>query len=51
MIALCNRTFKEIMRDGVTLFFGAIFPVILLLLLTAIQANIPVSLFEIELQG
>ncbi len=48
MIALCNRTFKEIMRDGITLFFGVIFPVVLLLLLSAIQANIPVSLFEIS---
>ncbi len=48
MIALFSRTFKEIMRDSITLFFGIIFPVILLLLLSAIQANIPVSLFEIS---
>lgn len=42
------RTAKEILRDPINLFFGLGFPVILLLLLSAIQANIPVSLFEIE---
>ena len=42
------RTAKEILRDPLTLFFGLGFPLILLLLLTAIQANIPVELFEIE---
>jgi len=36
------------MRDPLTLFFGAAFPLILLLLLSAIQANIPVSMFEID---
>lgn len=42
------RNAKEIIRDPLNLFFGLGFPVILLLLLSAIQANIPVSLFEIE---
>lgn len=42
------RTAKEIVRDPLNLFFGLGFPVILLLLLSAIQANIPVSLFEIQ---
>ncbi len=42
------RVAKEILRDPLTLFFGLGFPVILLLLLSAIQANVPVSLFEIE---
>ena len=42
------RTVKEILRDPLTLFFGLGFPLILLLLLSAIQANIPVELFEIE---
>ncbi len=41
------RTAKEILRDPLNLAFGLGFPVILLLLLSAIQANIPVSLFEI----
>ena len=39
---------KEILRDPLTLIFGLGFPSILILLLSAIQANIPVSLFEIE---
>ena len=42
------RTTKEILRDPLTLLFGLGFPVILLLLLTAIQKNIPVSLFELN---
>ncbi|MBQ6707642.1 MAG: ABC transporter permease [Clostridia bacterium] len=43
-----DRCSKEILRDPLTLIFGLGFPVILLLLLSAIQANIPVKLFEIE---
>lgn len=43
-----KRNAKEILRDPLTLFFGLGFPVVLLLLLTAIQANIPVSMFEIQ---
>ncbi len=42
------RTGKEILRDPLNLFFGLGFPLVLLALLSAIQANIPVSLFEIE---
>ncbi len=42
------RTAKEILRDPLTLLFGLGFPLVLLLLLSAIQANIPVSLFEID---
>ena len=42
------RTAKEILRDPLTVFFGLGFPLVILVLLTAIQANIPVSLFEIE---
>lgn len=48
MLTLASRNAKEILRDPLTLFFGLGFPVILLLLLTLIQSNIPVSLFEIE---
>lgn len=47
-LTLSSRTAKEILRDPVNLGFGLGFPVILLLLLSAIQANVPVSLFEIE---
>lgn len=49
MLAFSGRTAKEIVRDPLNLSFGLGFPLVLLLLLTAIQANIPVSLFELEM--
>lgn len=48
MLTFAKRNVKEILRDPLTLLFGLGFPLILLLLLSAIQANIPVSLFEIR---
>lgn len=48
MLAFSKRNTKEMLRDGVTLFFGIAFPLILLLLMTAIQANIPVEIYNIE---
>lgn len=48
MFTFANRCTKEILRDPLNLVFGLGFPVVLLLLLSAIQANIPVALFEIE---
>lgn len=48
LITFSNRTAKEILRDPINLGFGLGFPIVLILLLSAIQANIPVSLFEIE---
>lgn len=48
MITFANRTAKEILRDPLTLAFGLGFPIVLILLLSAIQANIPVELFEIQ---
>lgn len=48
MLTFASRNTKEILRDPLTLGFGLGFPVVLLLLLSAIQANIPVSLFEIK---
>lgn len=48
MLTFSGRTAKEILRDPLTLAFGLGFPLVLLLLLSAIQANIPVSLFEID---
>ena len=42
------RNARELIRDPLTLFFGLGFPLVLLLLLSAIQANIPVALFEIS---
>ena len=46
--AFAKRVAKEILRDPLNLCFGIGFPIVLLLLLSAIQANIPVSMFEIE---
>ena len=48
MLAFANRTFKEILRDPLTMAFGLGFPVILLLLLSLIQSNIPVKMFELH---
>lgn len=48
MITFAKRCAKEILRDPINLAFGLGFPLVLLLLLSALQANIPVSLFEIN---
>lgn len=46
------RNAKEMLRDFITLFFGVVFPVIILLLLTAINSGIPkeaeMNIFDIE---
>jgi ABC-2 type transport system permease protein len=48
MLTFATRNAKEILRDPLNLFFGLGFPLVLILLLSAIQANIPVDLFEIQ---
>ena len=48
MLTFARRNAKEILRDPLNIGFGLGFPLVLILLLSAIQANIPVSLFEIE---
>ncbi len=48
MLTFANRNSKEILRDPLNLAFGLGFPLVLILLLSAIQANIPVKLFEIQ---
>lgn len=48
MLTFANRNAKEILRDPLTLCFGLGFPLVLILLLSAIQANVPVPLFEIS---
>ncbi len=48
MMTFSKRCAKEILRDPINLGFGLGFPLVLLLLLSAMQANIPVSLFEID---
>ena len=47
MLTFAGRNTKELLRDPLTLCFGLGFPLVLLLMLSAIQANIPVPLFEI----
>lgn len=48
MFAFANRNTKELLRDPLSFLFGLGFPLVLLLLLSAIQANVPVALFEIQ---
>ena len=48
MLTFANRNTKEILRDPLNLSFGLGFPLILILLLSAIQAIVPVDLFKIE---
>lgn len=48
LLTFSGRNAKEILRDPLTAFFGLGFPIVLLFLLSAIQANIPVSLFELK---
>ncbi len=48
MPAFANRNIKEILRDPLNLAFGLGFPLVLIVMLSAIQANIPVPLFEIQ---
>ena len=48
LLTFSSRTAKEILRDPLNLFFGLGFPLVLIGLLTVIQSNIPVSLFELD---
>lgn len=48
MLTFAKRNAKEILRDPLNLGFGLGFPLVLLALLSALQRNIPVSLFEID---
>jgi ABC-2 type transport system permease protein len=48
MLVFASRNSKELLREPATLAFGIGFPLVVLLLLSAIQSNIPISLFEIE---
>ena len=47
-MTFAKRCAKEILRDPINLAFGLGFPVVLLMLLSTIQANVPVSMFEID---
>ena len=48
VIMFAKRCTKEILRDPINLIFGLGFPLVLLLLLSALQSNIPIDLFEIN---
>ncbi len=48
MLTFSRRTAREILRDPINFFFGLGFPLVVLGLLTAIQANIPVPMFELD---
>ena len=48
MITFAKRCTKEILRDPINLGFGLGFPLVLLVLLSTMQKNIPVHLFEID---
>lgn len=48
MMTFAKRCLKEILRDPINLGFGLGFPLVLLFLLSALQKNIPVDLFEID---
>ena len=48
MLSFAKRCTKEILRDPLSIGFGLGFPLVLLLLLSALQANIPVPMFEID---
>ena len=47
-LTFAGRNAKEILRDPINLFFGLFFPIVLLLLLSAIGANIPENFYEIQ---
>lgn len=48
MLTFSRRCAREILRDPINLAFGLGFPLAVLFLLSAIQANIPVPLFELH---
>lgn len=47
-MVFAGRNGKEILRDRLNLAFGLGFPIILLVLLSLIQSNVPVDIFAIE---
>ena len=48
MMAFARRNARELLRDPLTLFFGLVFPLILLGLLSLIGLHAPVAMFQIE---
>ena len=48
LLVFASRNRKELLRDPLNLAFGIGFPLVLLLLLSAIQRNVPVNLFKTD---
>ena len=48
MLVFARHNAREILRDPLTAIFSLGFPVVILALLTAIQANIPAPLFVLD---
>ena len=48
MAVFAKRCARELLRDPISIGFGLGFPLVLLFLLSAMQANIPVPMFEIN---
>ena len=48
MLTFAKRCTKELLRDPINLAFGLGFPLVLLLLLSSLQKNIPTELFDID---
>ncbi|HOP11818.1 MAG TPA: ABC transporter permease [Oscillospiraceae bacterium] len=48
MLWFSSRNRKEMLRDPLNIAFGLGFPIAIMLLLSAIQANIPIEMFEID---
>lgn len=47
-IGFAGRNAKEMLRDKLTIIFGLCFPLVLLLMLSIIQSNVPVEIFSID---
>ena len=50
MLVFARRNAREILRDPLTAIFSLGFPVVILALLTAIQANVPVTCEEMTVE-
>lgn len=48
ILSFASRNAKEILRDKLSLVFGIGFPIVILLLLTIIQSNVPVEVFALD---
>jgi len=48
VLVFATRNYKEIVRDKLNIAFGLGFPIILLLMMTAIQSKVPIPIFELE---